>query len=128
MPSTPQVTGIAQIYIMCRDVPRAVAFYRDVVGVPLLFETNGMAFMQAGATRLMLSKPEVAAIDHPSSLIYFGTADIAGAVAAVKGAGGHVATDPHIIAKMNGKEIWLCEWHDTEGNIMAFMEERPVAA
>ncbi|HEX7938951.1 MAG TPA: VOC family protein [Gemmatimonadaceae bacterium] len=128
MPSAAHVTGIAQIYIMCRGVPRAVVFYRDVVGLPLLFETNGMAFFQAGPTRLMLSKPEVPAIDHPSSLIYFGTADIAGAVGAVKGAGGKVETDPHIIAKMNGKEIWLCEWHDTEGNIMAFMEERPVAA
>ena len=128
MPDTAKVTGITQIYIMCREVPRALAFYRDVVGLPLLFETNGMAFFQAGATRLMLSKPEIAAIDHPSSLIYFGTADIVGAVAAVKGGGANVATEPHIIATMGGKEIWLCEWHDTEGNIMAFMEERPVAA
>lgn len=126
--SAAQVTGISQIYIRCTDVPRAIAFYRDSVGIPLLFETNGMAFFQAGATRLMLSKAEVPEIDHPSSLVYFGTADIAGAASAIKAKGAHVKTEPHIIAKMNGKEIWLCEWTDTEGNIMAFMEERPVAA
>lgn len=128
MAVTAGVSGITQIHITCRDMPRAVAFYRDVLGIAMLFETNGMAFFQTGTTRLMLAKPEVPEIDHPSSLIYFTTADIAASVKVLRANGANVVSEPHVIAKMGGKEIWLCDWHDSEGNLMAFMEERPVLA
>ena len=52
--SGPQrVTGINQIAISCHDVVRATAFYRDLLGIPFLFASNGIAFLQSGGTRLM---------------------------------------------------------------------------
>jgi methylmalonyl-CoA/ethylmalonyl-CoA epimerase len=32
--------------------------------------------------------------------------------------------DPHLIAKMPDHELWLAEFRDSEGNVMALMEER----
>jgi catechol 2,3-dioxygenase-like lactoylglutathione lyase family enzyme len=34
-----QVSAIGQIHIGVKDIQRAVAFYRDVLGMPLLFES-----------------------------------------------------------------------------------------
>jgi methylmalonyl-CoA/ethylmalonyl-CoA epimerase len=127
MAATPVVTGITQILIPCKEVPRAVAFYRDVLGIPLLFEAGPLAFFQCGTTRLMIGIPETPEIDHPSSIVYFTTGDIEASAATLTAKGARVVNEPHLIANMGGKEIWLCEWHDTEGNVMAFMEERIVA-
>jgi catechol 2,3-dioxygenase-like lactoylglutathione lyase family enzyme len=54
------VGALGQIHITVRDVDRAVAFYRDVLGVKFLFQVPGqpMAFLQSGDIRLYLGVPE----------------------------------------------------------------------
>jgi catechol 2,3-dioxygenase-like lactoylglutathione lyase family enzyme len=39
---------IGQVAITVEDLPRARDFYRDVLGMPLLFEAGTMAFFQSG--------------------------------------------------------------------------------
>ena len=46
------ITDVGQIVINVKDLQRAVGFYRDVLGLPLLFEIPGAAFFQAGSVRL----------------------------------------------------------------------------
>ena len=53
----------------------AVAFYRDTLGLQLLFEVSGLAFFNIQGVRLMLSRPELDAATH-SSILYYKTADI----------------------------------------------------
>ena len=53
------LSRIGQIAMTVRDLPRAVAFYRDVLGMRFLFEAPpAMAFFDCGGIRLMLSLPE----------------------------------------------------------------------
>lgn len=124
--ASPAITGITQICIVCQDVARATAFYRDVVALPFLFESNGLAFFQAGPVRLMLSRAERAEHEHLSSMIYFATGDIEAKWRALQAAGATVGEPPHLIAKLPDREVWLAEWRDTEGNFMALMQEKPV--
>lgn len=47
----PVLSGLAkfeQVALTTSDLERAISFYRDTVGLPLLFETNGMAFFRCG--------------------------------------------------------------------------------
>ena len=126
MTNAPFATGIHQIAIPCQDLPRAVAFYRDVLGLPFLFETNGLAFFMCGTVRLMLSKPEKA--EHAvSSILYLGTNDIVGATEALRAKGTRIEAEAHVIAKLGQVEVWLSHWIDTEGNLMAYMQEKPSA-
>ena len=67
---------LAQVAVTFRDVPRAVSWYRDVLGLPLSFETNGMAFFAMGDVRLMMTAPEKPEFDHPASVLYFKVARI----------------------------------------------------
>ena len=126
MPATPPslATHIGQIAIVCRDVGKQMAFYRDVIRLPFLFETHGLAFFQCGATRLMLSVKDGEGVSDGNSILYFFTDNLDSAIATVKAAGAKVPQEPHMIAKLADREVWMCHFHDAEGNIMAFMHER----
>ena len=70
------ISRIGQIAINIKDLDRATEFYRDVMGLPLLFSTGKLTFFDCGGVRLMLSAPEKPEFDHPSSIIYFAVPDI----------------------------------------------------
>jgi methylmalonyl-CoA/ethylmalonyl-CoA epimerase len=71
-----ELSLVEHIAINVHDVDRAVKFYRDVLGLPFLFQVPNMAFVQCGEVRLMLGIPSEPEFDHPSSIIYFRVADI----------------------------------------------------
>jgi len=35
----------------------------------------------------------------------------------------HTEAEPHLVARMPDHDLWLAEFRDSEGNIMAFMSE-----
>ena len=114
---------IGQIAVNVENVERAVEFYKEVIGLPLLFETNGLAFFQCEDTRLLLSRPETEAFDHPSSVLYFKVDDLQSEVARMKAAGATFIDEPHMVAKMGNTETWMAFFKDTEGNTHGLMSE-----
>lgn len=125
MSTTLAPTAIGQIAITVHDVPRAVAFYRDALGLPLLFEVPPkMAFFACGPVRLMLSLPEGATYDHPASIIYYRVDDIDRSYASMREHGVAFQGAPHLIAKMPDHQLWMAFFTDSEGNTGALMSER----
>ncbi|MFJ7973114.1 VOC family protein [Psychrobacillus sp. NPDC096389] len=114
---------IGQIAVNVVNVERAVEFYRDVLGLPLLFETNGLAFFQSEETRLLLSRPETEEFDHPSSVLYFKVDDLQAEVIRMRDAGANFIDEAHMVAKMGNTETWMAFFKDTEGNTHALMSE-----
>ena len=52
-----QLAEIGQIAITASDVPRALAFYRDALGLRFLFSPGPtLAFLAAGPVRLMVPR------------------------------------------------------------------------
>src|SRR5277367_2308011 len=94
------ISRIGQIAITVHDVERATAFYRDKLGLPLLFTAGKLAFFDCGGVRLMLSPPEKPEFDHPSSILYFSVPDIMAAHREMLAGGAHVEDEPHLVAKM----------------------------
>jgi methylmalonyl-CoA/ethylmalonyl-CoA epimerase len=115
---------LAQVAVTFRDVPRAVAWYRDVLGLPLVFETNGMAFFAMGDVRLMMTTPEQPEHDHPASVLYFRVANIDEAYATLASYGADFEDTPHLIGKMGNTEIWMCFLRDPEEHLIGITEER----
>jgi methylmalonyl-CoA/ethylmalonyl-CoA epimerase len=122
------LTEIGQLAIRVHDLDRAVAFYRDVLGAPFLFQFPGLAFFQFGGVRLMLSKPEGPEFDHPASTIYYKVSDIEAAYAALKAKGAAFIDAPHLIAKMPDHDLWMVFLKDSEGNVLALMDEKRPSA
>jgi methylmalonyl-CoA/ethylmalonyl-CoA epimerase len=119
----PRIRYIGQIAIPVKNLDRAVAFYKDVLELPFLFQINGLAFFDVNGTRLMLSKPESKEFNHPSSVFYFMVDQIRPAYSALQTKGARMIDEPHLIAKMNGVETWMAFFYDSEDNTHALMSE-----
>jgi methylmalonyl-CoA/ethylmalonyl-CoA epimerase len=117
------ITQIGQIAINVHDTSRAVEFYRDTLGLKLLFTAGHLAFFDCGGVRLMLSPPERSELDHRASILYFKVNDIQSAYARLVQRKVKTENQPHIVARMPDHDLWLAEFRDSEGNIMAFMAE-----
>lgn len=120
----PHVTGVAQIAIYVSDLPANVAFYRDKVGVPFLFEAPpAMAFFQAGDTRLLVAAAPPGRPVHPPSIIQFRVGDIMAAHQELTARGVVFTAAPHVVHRAPGYELWLAEFEGPEGATHALMQE-----
>ncbi len=116
---------IGQIAINVQEVPRAVAFYRDVLGMTFLFELPTMGFFECGGVRLMLSKAESPEFDHRASLIYYKVADIQRTFAALSRQGVEFVSPPSLVAKLPDHDLWMAFFRDPDQNALAVMSEVP---
>jgi methylmalonyl-CoA/ethylmalonyl-CoA epimerase len=124
----PALQRIHQISIRISDLDRAVGFYRDTLGLTLLFQAPGqLAFFDCGGVRLMLS-PAEPEFDHQGSIIYFAVDDINAAHTALVALGVTFRDEPHLIARLPDREVWLAAFLDSEGNVLAMMSEPRIAA
>lgn len=121
------LSRIHQISMRAHDVDRAVRFYRDTLGLPFLFAAPPrLAFFDCNGVRLMLSTPEPE-FDHPGSVLYFGVEDIRAVHDTLRSRGVAFRTEPHKIATLADREVWLADFEDTEGNTLALMAEPKIA-
>lgn len=118
------VEQIGQICISVSDIDRATAFYRDVLGLPLLFAAGSMSFFQAGSVRLMLSLPDRPEFEPPGSILYYKVADLDSAFATLSARGAKVEAPPRLIARMPDHELWMAAFRDSEGNFFELMHEK----
>jgi predicted enzyme related to lactoylglutathione lyase len=120
------LSSIGQIAINVHDLDRAVAFYRDKLGMKHLFTVPPkMAFFDCNGISLMLGLPETPEFDHPSSTIYFNVDDIQKATEILSSRGVHFVEQPTVVANMGSYDLWLAFFRDSEQNIMAMMSRVP---
>ena len=65
------IQKVGQIGVPVKDLSRAIGFYKDKIGLSLLFNTDSMAFFECNNMRLLLSLPEKEEYATSSSVIYF---------------------------------------------------------
>lgn len=117
--------SIGQVAVNVKDTARARAFYRDVLGLRHLFDAGpDLAFFQCSGVRLMLSPPSERQFDHPGSIIYYKVSDLAATHAAIAARGAAFEQPPHLVATMPDHELWMAFLRDSEGNLLALMEEK----
>jgi catechol 2,3-dioxygenase-like lactoylglutathione lyase family enzyme len=109
----------AQIAIQVTDVDRATAFYRDVLGLQLLFVANGMVFFAVGDTRLMIEhgKP------GQSTTLYFDDPNLEQSRVRLETNGVQFAGPIETVQRTKVFELKLIEFTDPDGNPLALMGE-----
>jgi methylmalonyl-CoA/ethylmalonyl-CoA epimerase len=119
------LSRIGQIAVIVHDLPRAVAFYRDTLGMKFLFEAPPMmAFFDCSGVRLMLSQPSSPDLDH-RSIIYYTVDDIQGARKELGARGVEFHHEPRIIAPLAHADLWMADFRDPDGNVIEIMSEVP---
>ena len=122
----PVLSRIGQIFVNAKDLDRAIAFYRDTLGMQFLFQAPpAMAFFDCGGIRIMLGMPERPDLDHPASVIYYKVDDIEKTYETLNERDVIFITKPHLVASMGDYDLWLADFKDSEGNILALMSEVP---
>lgn len=126
--STP-IQSIGQISIRTKDLPAAIEFYRDKLGLDFLFDAEHLAFLMCGDVRLMLAVPESPEFDHPSSIVYFRVPDLRAAYEELGARGVHFDDEPHLIAELDDHDLWMAFFRDPDRNLHGLMAEvRPPAS
>ncbi|HEY7614886.1 MAG TPA: VOC family protein [Gemmatimonadales bacterium] len=120
--------GIGQLAIPVGDLDGSIAFYRDVLGLRFLFRAPpGLAFLQCGEVRLMLSQRTPGADEPAVGVVYYRVSDLDQAYATLRERGARFVDQPHRIARLEDHELWMCFLRDPDDHILALMAERPLA-
>ena len=115
---------IGQIAVPVSDIERAIAFYRDVLGMRFLFQAPpGLGFFDCAGVRLMLDVPAKARIANQSSVIYYKVSDVHGTFETLSARGVRFEAKPHLIAKLPDHELWMAFFRDPDENPLALMSE-----
>ena len=118
------LSQIAQIALTVKDLPAAIAFYRDTLGMRFLFEAPpSMAFFDCAGIRLMLGLPERPEFDHPASTFYYRVDDIHGAAKTLAARGVAFEGDPHVVARLPHADLWMAFFRDMDRNLLALSSE-----
>ena len=121
------LSAIGQIAITVSQLDQAIAFYRDQLGIKLLFQVPNMGFFDCGGIRLMLTAAETPGECH-SSILYFKVADIHQAQHALAARGVAFEREPALIARMPDHDLWMTFFRDLDRNLLALMSEVPHTA
>jgi catechol 2,3-dioxygenase-like lactoylglutathione lyase family enzyme len=118
----PLLSGLSQIALSSADPSALAAWYRDVLGLPVLFEAGGMHFMQSGATRLMIGpNHHGATIGGQDVTLYFEPRDWSAAEAAMEAKGVAFTHGAEIVQRAPGRELALRAFKDPEGHSLALL-------
>ena len=116
-----KLTKLAQIALSTRDLPKAVAFYSDVLGLKLMFEVSGMAFFDMDGTRLMIGAAHHTGTLQNNTYLYFDAGDWYATEAALTKRGVKFDGDAEVVQRAEDKEHALRFFKDPDGNALAIM-------
>lgn len=121
MPTDLNLGRIGQIARTVRDIDEAIAWYRDVLGLPHLYTFGKLAFFDCGGIRLLLSENETPATE---SILYLQVADIEHTCNELQTRGVELMNAPHLIHRhADGTEEWMAFFKDPEGRPLGLMAQ-----
>jgi catechol 2,3-dioxygenase-like lactoylglutathione lyase family enzyme len=124
-----KVNHLRQVAQHVEDLDRAVAFYRDVVGLDVIarFDPPGLAFLDVGTSRLLLEA------GAPPALLYLGVDDVAAMTEQLRAAGVAIESEPHVIHHDEagqfgpaGEAEEMSFFRDSEGNLVGLAGRRAI--
>jgi methylmalonyl-CoA/ethylmalonyl-CoA epimerase len=124
------LSRIRQIGLPVRDISEATRFYRDILGLRHLFDAPpALSFFDCGGVQLMLAGPEGQGKDgdQQHAVLFYDVADIKSTHARIRSSGATSLEEPRVIARMNGREIWVSSVSDGQGNVVGLMSDIPEA-
>jgi catechol 2,3-dioxygenase-like lactoylglutathione lyase family enzyme len=113
---------LGQVALQVSDLAQSVRYYRDVLGLPLLFEVPNLAFFDMGGVRLMLSAGSQEGERH-ESVLYYKVDDLQSAYQSRLDRGARSESAPYLIAKMPDHDLWMAFLRDPDNRLVGLMSE-----
>lgn len=111
-----------QVALTVTDLDVARTFYRDRLGLRLMFEANNMLFFDVGGTRLMIARDEARQRPaRPGGILYFHVEDFAAALVRLQGTRATLVGPVETIQTTAAGSLRLQQFEDVDGNMLAIM-------
>ncbi len=111
-----------QVALTVTDIDAARTFYRDRMGLRLMFEANNMLFFDIGGTRLMIAKDEARKRpERPGGILYFHVEDFAAALVRLQGTRATMVGAVETVQTTSSGALRLQQFEDADGNMLAIM-------
>jgi methylmalonyl-CoA/ethylmalonyl-CoA epimerase len=122
-PETIGSHGLAQVAVQVKDLPRAIAFYQNTLGMKYLFTAGPqpMVFFGLGDSRLMLEPGE----PGHSTTLYIDDPQIEAHKVALEARGVKFLGPMETLQRNADYELKLLEFTDPDGNPLALMGKTP---
>ena len=120
------LSKIKQIALPVREITEATRFYRDTLGMRHLFDAPpALSFFDCGGVQLMLAGPDAQGKDgeQQHAVLFYDVSNIKSVHGKIKSAGAKSLEEPHVIARMNRREIWISSFSDGQGNVVSLMSD-----
>jgi methylmalonyl-CoA/ethylmalonyl-CoA epimerase len=118
------LSKIGQIALTVTGLDRAIAFYRDSLGMKFLFQVPGLGFFDCAGVRLMLTASEKP-LQTDGYAVYFKVPEVRAAYSALVERGVVFEGEPHLVARMPDHDLWMAFFRDPDRNLLALMSEEP---
>ena len=96
---------------------RALAFYRDTVGLSVLSESAAFSFLDGGTIRVALNATGDARMDETGTEIVLEVDDVTGSYEAMLEAGVPFAVEPRPVMSTNDGELHAAHFRDPDGHV-----------
>lgn len=111
-----------QLALTVTDIDAARIFYRDHLGLRLMFEANNMLFFDVSGTRLMIARDEARQRPaRPSGILYFHVEDFAAALERLQGTSATLVGAVETVQMTGAGSLKLQQFEDVDGNMLAIM-------
>ena len=125
-----KLSQISNVMLGVRELTRAVAFYRDQLGLAVRFEIPGFAFLNGGGVTLCLSEPLARTLAKPGeplggvAELVFSVDDVEVAFEALSARGVKFILNPHQVTEAQ----WAANFADPDGHKLSIFGPRNAIA
>jgi len=116
---------LVQVALTTKDLEQSRQFYRDTLGLPLLFEAGTMMFFDLAGTRLLIGT-ENAAGEPGGSILYLDAPDIDTLAPALEGKGVRFLGPSQVVQRSATHELKTRAFRDPDGNVLQLMGNVPL--
>ena len=116
---------LVQVALTARDLERSRKFYRDVLGLPLLFEAGAMMFFDLDGTRLLIGTENTFG-EPGGSILYFEAPDIDALGSALETKGVRFLGPAQTVQRTATHELKIRAFRDPDGNVLQLMGNVPL--
>ncbi|WP_234178750.1 VOC family protein [Sphingopyxis sp. NFH-91] len=111
-----------QVALTVTDLDAARVFYRDRLGLPLLFEAGDMLFFDVAGTRLMLARDTARKLpERPAGILYFHVDDFTAALGRLGASEAALVGTVETVQSTPAGFLRLQQFSDPDGNMLAIM-------
>lgn len=115
-----------QVALTTVHISAARSFYRDRLGLKLLFEANNMLFFDVSGTRLMIAQDDERMMPaKPTGILYFHVDDFEGALNRLRGTSVKLVGAVEAVQSSPAGTLRLQQFEDPDGNMLAIMGFEP---